>query len=345
MRNDALRTADFDYELPPDRIAQTPAEPRDAARLMVLRGGERTIEHRVFRDLPSLLSPGDLLVMNDTRVMAARLLGVREDTGGRIEALLLRPVGARQWVVLLRPLRSARPGVRLRFDSRHGSLCATVVERLPAEAVLEFEREIDPSNEGQVPLPPYIRHFRGDPERYQTVYAREPRSAAAPTAGLHFTTELLHRLRDAGIGTAFVTLDVGPATFRPVTAEDPRHHRLDAERITVPQATAEAIARTRDRGGRVVAVGTTVVRTLEHVAQLNDGSVRAYEGWTDLLILPGFRFRVIDALITNFHLPRSSLLMLVAAFAGREFVLESYRLAIAEGYRFYSFGDAMLILP
>ncbi len=345
MCNEPLRTSDFDYELPPDRIAQEPAEPRDAARLMVLRRGDRRIEHRIFRDLPQLLSPGDLLVMNDTRVMAARLFGVREDTGGRVELLLVRPAGPRRWVVLMRPLRSARPGRRFRFEARGGPLGATVIERLPDEAVLEFDREIDPAAEGQVPLPPYIRRFRGDPERYQTVYAREARSAAAPTAGLHFTPELLERVRGAGIETAFVTLDVGPGTFRPVTSEDPRQHRLDVERVTVPAPTAEAIARTRERGGRVVAVGTTVVRTLEHVALECGGEVRPYEGWTGLLILPGHRFQAVDALITNFHLPRSSLLMLVAALAGREFVLKAYRVAVAEGYRFYSFGDAMLILP
>lgn len=344
MCNDPLRTSDFEYELPPELIAQEPAEPRDAARLMVLRRAERSIEHRIFRELPELLAPGDLLVMNDTRVMAARLYGVREETGGRVEVLLVRPLEPRRWVVLMRPLRSARPGRRLLLETRRGPLGAVVVERLPDEAVLEFDREVDPANEGQVPLPPYIRHFRGDPERYQTVYAREARSAAAPTAGLHFTPELLARLRAAGVGTAFVTLDVGPGTFRPVTADDPRHHRLDEERISVPTETAEAIRRTKARGGRVVAVGTTVVRTLEHVAQ-ECGEVQPYEGWTGLLILPGHEFRAIDALITNFHLPRSSLLMLVAAFAGREFVLDAYRSAVVERYRFYSFGDAMLILP
>lgn len=345
MCNEPLRTSDFDYWLPPELIAQEPAEPRDSARLMVLYRGERRVEERVFRDLPELLRPGDLLVMNDTRVMAARLFGERVDTGGRVEVLLVRRLEPRAWVVLMRPLRQALPGRRFVFAGRHGPLGATVRSRGFGEAVLEFDREPDPASEGQVPLPPYIRRFRGDPERYQTVYARDARSAAAPTAGLHFTPELLARLREAGLELAFVTLEVGPGTFRPVKGEDPRLHRLDVERITVPPETAAAIARARSEGGRVVAVGTTVVRTLEHVAKEHDGMVVPYEGWTDLLILPGYRFRVVCALVTNFHLPRSSLLMLVCAFAGRDFVLEAYRRAVAERFRFYSFGDAMLILP
>jgi len=339
-----MRTSDFDYELPAELIAQEPAEPRDAARLMVLHRSSRQIEHRIFRELPDLLRPGDLLVVNDTRVMAARLFGSRPDTGGRVELLLVRPEGPRLWWVLMRPMRQAVPGRAFRVETRAGIVPAAVIRRGEGEVLVEFEREIDPATAGWIPLPPYIREFRGDPERYQTVYAREPRSAAAPTAGLHFTPELFARLEERGIRRVAVTLDVGPGTFRPVKVEDPRQHRLHREHISVPVEAAEAIAETRRAGGRVVAVGTTVVRTLEHVAA-ERGAVEPYEGWADLMILPGHRFRTIDAMITNFHLPRSTLLMLVAAFADREFVLEAYREAVRQRYRFYSFGDAMLILP
>ncbi len=339
-----MKTSDFDYELPRELIAQEPAEPRDAARLMVLHRSSRAIEHRVFRELPELLRPGDLLVVNDTRVMAARLFATRPETGGRVELLLVRPEGQRRWWVLMRPMRQAVPGRPLQVQTRQGPIGALVVGREEGEVLVEFEEPIDPASAGWIPLPPYIREFRGDPERYQTVYAREARSAAAPTAGLHFTPQLLARLEERGIRRVAVTLDVGPGTFRPVKVEDPRQHRLHREHITVPPEAAEAIAETRRSGGRVIAVGTTVVRTLEHVAT-ERGRVEPYEGWASLMILPGYEFRVVDAMITNFHLPRSTLLMLVSAFAGREFVLEAYEEAVRQRYRFYSFGDAMLILP
>lgn len=339
-----MRTADFDYELSMDLIAQEPVEPRDASRLMVLGRASRSIEHRHFRDLPYLLKTGDLLVVNDTRVMAARLFGVRPDTGGHVEALLVRPLSDRCWEVLLRPARQAIRGRRFVFDAHDGPLGAAVVERAQGVVVVDFERDFDPSSAGDVPLPPYIKHFAGDPERYQTVYSREARSAAAPTAGLHFTPDLLRRLGESGVSRVAVSLDVGPGTFRPVTVDDPRAHHLHAEHVTVPPATANAIAAAKREGRRVVAVGTTVVRTLEHVAR-TEGEVDPYDGWTDLIILPGDEFRVVDVLITNFHLPRTTLLMLVCAFAGTEFVLDAYRQAVAERYRFYSFGDAMLILP
>ena len=336
------RTADFDYALPPDLIAQRPVEPRDAARLMVVSRGTRALAHRRVRDLPSLLRPGDLLVLNDTRVMAARLAGTRADTGGRVELLLLRERGDGAWEALARPLRAARPGRRFRLNAADGPLDATVVGRAGEAAVVAFERPIDPASVGSAPLPPYVRGFDGDPARYQTVYAREARSAAAPTAGLHFTPALFARLAAAGVERAFLTLEVGAGTFRPVRAEDPADHELPPERYRLPSATADAIRDARAGGRRVVAVGTTVVRALEHALGQPGGGAA---GETALFIRPGHRFAVVDALLTNFHLPRSTLLMLVAAFAGRELVLDAYGEAVRERYRFYSFGDAMLLTP
>lgn len=339
-----MRTSDFDFELPPDLIAQEPAEPRDASRLMVLHRAEHRIEHRVFRELPELLQRGDLLVRNDTRVMAARLNGHREDSGGAVEVLLVREREVTTWDVLMRPARQAVAGRRFVFAIAGGEIGATAVGREDDLVVLDFDRPIDPSSIGEVPLPPYITQFGGDADRYQTVFAREPRSAAAPTAGLHFTNELFARLKSQGMLTADVTLEVGPGTFQPVKVDDPRDHVLHKEHVTVPLETSVAINRARSEGRRVVAVGTTVVRTLEHVYREYDGIV-PYAGWTGLKLLPGAAFGAVDVLITNFHLPRSTLLMLVCAFAGTDFALEAYRAAVEERYRFYSFGDAMLILP
>jgi S-adenosylmethionine:tRNA ribosyltransferase-isomerase len=339
-----MRTSDFEYDLPPELIAQTPAEPRDSARLMVVRIATGALEHHRFSDLPELLRPGDLLVFNDTRVMAARLHGRRLDTGGRVEALLIRPTGARRWETLFRPSRQAVHGREFVFEARDGPLAARALRRAESIVELEFSREFDPAAVGEVPLPPYIKDYHGDTERYQTVYGREARSVAAPTAGLHFTPRLLAHLQERGIRSATVTLEVGPGTFRPVTTEDPREHELHAEHVSVPAEAAAAVREAKAEGRRVVAVGTTVVRTLEHVAR-ERGEVTGYEGWTALKILPGDEFRVVDVLLTNFHLPRSTLLMLVSAFAGRELVLRAYREAVAERYRFYSFGDAMLLLP
>ena len=339
-----MRTADFDFDLPHELIAQQPAEPRDASRLMVLRCASQTIEHRVFADLPELLDPGDLIVVNDTRVMAARLFGARPDTGGKVEVLLVRPFSDVRWEVLFRPARQAQPGRRFVFQAHDGDLGATVMGREEGVVLLEFERPFDPATVGSVPLPPYIKEYHGDAERYQTVYSRDPRSAAAPTAGLHFTRELFERLSDRGIERASVTLEVGPGTFKPVTVDDPHDHNLHSEHVSLPQPTAEAITRAKAEHRRIVAVGTTVVRTLEHVAR-ERGAVEPYEGWTGLRILPGDSFSVVDVLITNFHLPRSTLLMLVSALAGTDFVLAAYREAVAQRYRFYSFGDAMLVLP
>ena len=342
---DAVRTDDFAFDLPPGQVTQQPAEPRDASRLMLLkRSGDEPPQHHHFRDLDSLLLPGDLLVVNDTRVMAARLHGHRPDTGGHVEALLVRRSGPRTWLAMFKPGRQARPGREFRFESAEGELQATIAGRDGGLVELEFDCDFDPASAGSVPLPPYITEYRGDPERYQTVYSRDARSAAAPTAGLHFTPELLARLRLAGVETVAVTLEVGPGTFKPVVARDPREHVLDAEHVSLPPDAATAMNAAKASGRRVVAVGTTVVRTLEHVAR-ERGQVEPYEGWTGLKILPGDDFRAVDGLITNFHLPRSTLLMLVCAFAGTERVLGAYREAVAAGYGFYSFGDAMLLLP
>jgi len=345
---------DFDYELPPERIAQTPVEPRDAARLMVLNRADQSIAHRIFRDIGDYLRPGDLLVLNDTRVIPARLFGRKLPSGGRVEVLLLRPRTPTVWEALVRG-RAVRLGTRIGIEKC--DLTGEVMEvGETGERVIAFDRPLTPLLEsiGTIPLPPYIRTPLKDPERYQTVYARHAGAVAAPTAGLHFTPELMLRLRQQGMGFAYVTLHIGLDTFRPVTEERIEEHRIHTEWARLPVETAEQINQTKLAGGRIVAVGTTVVRTLETAARRGLGQaageacpwrpVAPFEGQTDLFIYPDFQFRVVDALITNFHLPRSTLLMLVSAFAGREFILRAYQEAIREGYRFYSFGDAMLIL-
>ncbi|MFN8556175.1 MAG: tRNA preQ1(34) S-adenosylmethionine ribosyltransferase-isomerase QueA [Dehalococcoidia bacterium] len=340
-----MRTDDFDFALPRTCIAQTPVEPRDSARLMVLRRAEERIEHRLFRDIGEYLRPGDLLVMNDTRVLRARLRG-RLEGGGAAEALLLRPEGPNLWRALVRPGRRLRAGRTLAFGPENAPVVVEVAAVLEeGERLLRFPVGVDPDTLGETPLPPYIHAPLADSERYQTVYAREPGSAAAPTAGLHFTAGLLDRLRAAGVATATVTLHIGPGTFRPVSVDDPHDHPMHSEHYRITASAASAIATARGRGGRIVCVGTTAVRVVESVAETwaSQGPGTA-EGWTELLILPGHRFRLVDALITNFHLPRSTLLMLVSALAGREFILRAYREAVVAGYRFFSFGDAMLIL-
>ena len=339
-----LATSDFHYELPASAIAQRPAE-RGTSRLLVV-DAEGEARHRTVATLPELLRPGDLLVVNDTRVLAARLHGRRRPSGGRIELLLVEKLGERTWEVLAKPARRARPGTVIELE---GGLEAEVVAAGEGGGRrVRFAAEVEPHLErfGHVPLPPYIR--RGDEaadrSSYQTVYARHPGAIAAPTAGLHFTPELLAALEARGVRRAAVTLHVGLGTFQPVTVDDASEHRMHAERYHVSSATADAVRAARQAGGRVVAVGTTVVRTLESVAG-DAGELRAEEGRTELFITPGFRFRAIDALITNFHLPRSTLLMLVSAFAGTENVREAYRQALDREYRFYSYGDAMLIGP
>ncbi len=327
-------TSDFDYDLPAESIAQE-AVPRGESRLLVLdrTGPDR---HARIRDLPKLLRPGDLLVLNDTRVIPARLYG-RSAGGGRMEVLLVERMGEREWDALVKPGKRARPGARIDFDE---GLAAEVAGKGEDRYRLRFSEPVEPHLErlGHIPLPPYIHRpdtFE-DRERYQTVYAKTPGAIAAPTAGLHFTEDLLREIEEAGAGIARVTLHVGIGTFKPVSAERIEEHRMDRERYEISEAAAEAIRAAE----RVVAVGTTVVRTLESAA-VGTGEVRTGSGSTELFITPGYRFQVVDALLTNFHLPRSTLLMLVSAFAGRERVLAAYEEAVREGYRFYSYGDAM----
>jgi S-adenosylmethionine:tRNA ribosyltransferase-isomerase len=346
-RSDLDRSAAYDYRLPPELIAQTPAEPRHSARLLVLDRRSGRIEHRRFSDLAEILAPNDLVVANRSRVLPARLVGRRVPTGGRVEALLLRQVGPSSWETLLRPGRRLDPGARIRFERDGCTLDALAGERLAdGRRKLEFEAAVGPdrlSAVGLPPLPPYIRNWRGDPERYQTVYGDQPGSAAAPTAGLHFSSEVLERLEGRGIDFRYVTLHVGPDTFRPLQAEQLADHQMHAEWVSVEGETLGRIAQTRRRGGRAVIVGTTTVRALESAAAAGPGS-EGWSGWTSLFIRPGHRFLSVDALITNFHLPRSTLLVLVSAFASREQILAAYAEAIRERYRFFSFGDAMLIL-
>ncbi|CAI8007889.1 S-adenosylmethionine:tRNA ribosyltransferase-isomerase [Geodia barretti] len=333
-----MRTDDFDYHLPPELIAQTPVEPRDSSRMLVLDRASGSVSHRQFSDILELIPPGAVLVLNRSRVIPARLYGRRKDTGGRVELLLLRREGEGIWQALGKPGRSLRPGVILAMGENE-SVEAEVLS-IGEEGIrrirLSAESGID--RLGEMPLPPYIHQRLSDPERYQTVYSRQPGSVAAPTAGLHFTPGLLDAMRDKGVETAFVTLHVGLDTFRPVSEDDPTEHAIHTEYYEMPEETAAALTRARAEGRSIIAVGTTSVRTLEQV-----GRDRAASGQADLFILPGHRFRLVDGMITNFHLPRSSLVMLVSAFAGRERILAAYREAIEERYRFYSFGDAMLI--
>ena len=342
-----MRVDDFDYELPEELIAQVPLAARDASRLMVLTRRERRVEHRHFRDLPEYLRPGDVLVLNDTRVIPARLAATRP-TGGKVEILLLTPRGGDVWECLARPGRRAQIGQTLTFAG--GRMTGLVlgkteyggrVLQLSAAAGLDVDSLVDAV--GEMPVPHYIRSRLDQPERYQTVYARERGSAAAPTAGLHFTPDLLGQIEGAGVVIARVTLHVGLGTFRPVKTEQVEEHVMHSEHYEVSAETAEAINSARAAGGRVVAVGTTTVRTLESSADA-DGRVAPGAGWTSIFIYPGYVFRAVDAMVTNLHLPKSTLIMMVSAFAGREFVLDAYRHAVEEKYRFFSFGDAMLIL-
>ena len=352
-----MRTADFDYYLPPELIAQTPIEPRDSSRLLVLHRSSGLIEHRDFLDVAKYVQPGDVMVLNQSRVIPARLYGRRQDTGGKVELLLLRREHPGVWQALARPGRRLKPGTRVVVAPDDSPLPSSSQPALEVEILasradgaksvrLSSEEGIDAL--GWMPLPPYIHRRLEDPERYQTVYAREPGSVAAPTAGLHFTQGLMETLQELGVKLAFVTLHVGLDTFRPVREEDPTRHKIHTEYFELGDDAAEVLNRAQSSGSRIIAVGTTVVRTLEQAAKLASGNgvsrLEGVSGQADLFILPGHKFRVVDALITNFHLPRSTLLMLVSAFAGRERVLEAYREAIERKYRFYSFGDAMLVL-
>lgn len=340
-----MRTADFAYDLPEELIAQDPLEDRSSSRLMLLDKETGQIRHQTFHDIPDFLRAGDCLVINDTKVIPARLIGRREDTGGRVELLLLKRRANDVWESLVKPGKKARPGMRLSFGD--GLLQAEVQEIIEeGNRLIHFEYEgifEEILNQlGQMPLPPYITHTLQDKNRYQTVYAKYEGSAAAPTAGLHFTEELLEKIRQRGVNIAHVTLHVGLGTFRPVKVENVEEHHMHTEFYRVSEEAAELINRTKQNGGRVICVGTTSCRTVESAAD-GHGMVRAGEGDTAIFIYPGYQFRVLDALITNFHLPESTLLMLVSALAGREYVMAAYEEAVRERYRFFSFGDAMFI--
>ena len=340
-----MKTSDFNFELPQELIAQTPIEKRDASRLLVLDKNSGAWEHRHFYDLPDYLHKGDCLILNDSRVLPARLLGQRLPGGGACEVLLLIDRGDKTWECLVRPGKHLRRGARLSFGD--GELTAEVTEVLEGgNRLVKFNYEgiflevLD--RLGKMPLPPYIKEELQDRERYQTVYSKVVGSAAAPTAGLHFTPELLQRIADKGVSLAYVTLHVGLGTFRPVKEDNIEDHPMHAEFCIVSQETADIVNRTHANGGRVISVGTTSCRTLESFTG-EDGILQPKSGWTDIFIYPGYRFKAIDALVTNFHLPESTLIMLVSALAGRENVLCAYEEAVKERYRFFSFGDAMFI--
>lgn len=339
-----MKRSDFWFDLPEELIAQTPLAQRDSSRLLHLNKTTGEVEHLHFSDLPRFLHPGDCLVLNDSRVLPARLIGQRP-TGGQVEVLLLRDMGNDTWECLTKPGKKTRPGAEIMFGD--GMLRATVLStgdggtrqvKFDYNGIfLEVLERL-----GRMPLPPYIHKELNDQERYQTVYSKEVGSAAAPTAGLHFTPELLDTIRAQGVNVSFVTLHVGLGTFRPVKEEDIETHEMHTEFCIMPQETAEAINAAKARGNRVIAVGTTSCRTIESFAK-EDGTMEAASGWTDIFIYPGYKFKCIDALVTNFHLPESTLIMLVSALAGRENVLHAYQIAVEHAYRFFSFGDAMLI--
>ncbi len=356
-----IPTSDFDYHLPPERIAQTPIEPRDHARMMVLDRKTGAIEHKRITDIVDYLKPGDLLVLNDTRVIPARLLG-RKETGGQAEVFLLRPLEDDRWETLVRG-KNLTPGKRVIIEGKSQQAVATIEADLGGpKRVVSFDQNLDEilDDIGHIPLPPYIHEALEDPERYQTIYGYKEGAVAAPTAGLHFTGDLLMELRSRGVQFAYVTLHVGLGTFQPVKEENALEHEMHSEWMEMTNTTARLINDTRLAGGRIVAVGTTSVRVLETAAKISLGlkpdepappnlvcgwkTVSAWTGETNLFITPGHHFRAVDVMLTNFHLPKSTLLMLVSAFAGRETILRAYEEAVREQYRFFSFGDAMLIL-
>lgn len=338
-----MKLTDFSYELPKELIAQHPAEPRDHARLMLYDRKTGAVEHKHFYDLVDELRAGDVLVFNDSKVIPARLYGKRVPTGGKVEVLLLTPVGEDRWEVLVKPGKKALPGTTIEFP---GGLQAEVLDRTDfGGRVVHFTYDgvfddiIDKI--GEMPLPPYIHEKMEDPNEYQTVYARERGSAAAPTAGLHFTDELLQKIRDKGVEEVFVTLHVGLGTFRPVEEENIEDHQMHSEFYSITPEAADAINRAKTEGRRIIAVGTTSIRTLESAGMT--GKLKAGSGWTNIFIYPGFTFHIVDALVTNFHLPESTLLMLISALSTREQILHAYEIAVKEKYRFFSFGDAMFI--
>lgn len=340
-----MKTSDFYYDLPEELIAQTPVEPRNSSRLMVLPRNGGKIEHKHFYDLPEFLKPGDCLVLNNTRVLPARLYGTREDTGAVVEFVLLRQHGNKLWECLAGPGKKAKTGYKFRFSDK---LTATVTDVLEdGNRMIEFACEGDffavLDGVGQMPLPPYIKEKLKDKERYQTVYSKDAGSAAAPTAGLHFTKGMLESIKAMGVNIAYVTLHVGLGTFRPVKVEDVTQHKMHTEHYYIPEEAAKTINDTRKNGGRVICVGTTSCRTVESCAK-KYGEIKECSGDTDIFIYPGFEFKCMDGLITNFHLPESTLIMLVSAFAGYDNIMNAYNIAVKEKYRFFSFGDAMLIL-
>lgn len=341
-----MLTQEFNYDLPKELIAQEPVEPRDQSRLMVVDRSKKTLEHQIFHQITKYFNPGDVLVVNNTRVMPARLYGVKAETGTKIEVLLLQPSGTQQFECLVRPGRRVKPGTKIIFGS--GELIGRVVDitahgsRIIAlEYVGIFEEVLEKL--GEMPLPPYITHQLKEPERYQTVYGHHWGSAAAPTAGLHFTEELLEKIKASGVEIVELLLHVGLGTFRPVEAEIIADHQMHREYYSLSAEAADCINQAKECGGRIIAVGTTSVRVLETVAQ-RQGTLVAQKGWTDIFIYPGYNFKIVDSLITNFHLPKSTLLMLVSAFANLELTQKAYQEAIASQYRFFSFGDGMLIL-
>ncbi|SHE47048.1 S-adenosylmethionine--tRNA ribosyltransferase-isomerase [Seinonella peptonophila] len=341
--------AEFDFHLPKELIAQKPISERSQSRLLVLNRETGEREHTIFAQLPHYLREGDLLVLNNTRVRPARLIGIKQETGAKIELLLLQPLGEDRWEALVKPARRVKKGTVIQFGN--GELVAIAEQESKVDGGRLFRLEYDPQRSieelfeelGKVPLPPYIHEELNDPERYQTVYSYEVGSAAAPTAGLHFTHVLLDQCNQKGVDVAFLTLHVGLGTFRPVSVSKIEEHKMHAEFFQISQQTLEKIKRTKKRGGRVIAVGTTAVRTLETIGMQIDHVKGDQSGWTDIFIYPGYQFQIVDGMITNFHLPKSTLLMLVSAFCSRERILTAYQEAIDRRYRFFSFGDAMFI--
>ncbi|MDS3866673.1 tRNA preQ1(34) S-adenosylmethionine ribosyltransferase-isomerase QueA [Staphylococcus hominis] len=341
-----MNVEEFDYHLPEPLIAQTPLKNRDQSRLLVLGRKTGNIAHKHFTDIMDYFEPGDTLVLNDTRVMPARLFGLKEETGAKVEMLMLTRIEDNDWEVLLKPAKRIKVGNTLSFGN--GKIIAECIKeleqggrimRLHYEGILEERLE----ELGEMPLPPYIKERLDDPDRYQTVYAKENGSAAAPTAGLHFTDELLQKIKDKGVNIAFITLHVGLGTFRPVSVEDINNHEMHSEYYQMTKETADILNKTKENGNRIISVGTTSTRTLETVRRDHEQFV-ATSGWTDIFIYPGFEYKAIDGLITNFHLPKSTLVMLVSAFSSREYILNAYKEAVKLKYRFFSFGDAMLII-
>lgn len=346
MSEKHLTTEDFDYDLPQELIAQTPLKERDQSRLLVLDSKTGKYQDDYFYNVIDRLNPGDALVMNDSRVMPARLYGVKPETGGHVEVLLLNNTDGDNWETLVKPAKRAKVGTEISFGD--GKLTATVTEELEhGGRMIEFHYDgifmeiLDQL--GEMPLPPYIKEKLDDPEMYQTVYSREIGSAAAPTAGLHFTKELLKKIEDKGVKLVYLTLHVGLGTFRPVSEENIEDHKMHSEFYRLTEEAAKTLNEVKANGGRIVATGTTSIRTLETIGTKFNGEIRADSGWTDIFIKPGYKWQVVDAFITNFHLPKSTLVMLVASFTGRENILNAYRHAVSEKYRFFSFGDAMFI--